>query len=407
MTVTGCTFSGNSAGNGGAIYVKSTTTDESIISDCIFSKNSSGEDGAAILADHNITISRCTFDQNSTARYGTFGSRGNNAAVFINCVFSKNSTKFGGGICLNGGGSTITGTITVMNCTFTGNTLLSGGKGGAIYTLNNGNSSSIFTITNSIFWNNGGNAIDRSGTTQLLPEVSYTDIDQSGYAGSIGNITGNPLFAGPSDYHLQAGSPCIDNGTSAAAPSTDIEGTSRPQGANFDMGAYEYYWTPFTTTTTSVSTSSTTTSNATTTTTIAASTTTVVSTTSSMPATTTTTSTKAKLCPAETVFENEPAKLDLLRRFRDGVLSNTPEGRRWTAFYYGHAELIAGLLEKSPALKRQSRAAVERLLPYIGLLVNDKAVDPRAMRRDARALIGLFERKSAMELKTSLRHMLE
>ena len=114
-----------------------------------------------------------------------------------------------------------------------------------------------------------------------------------------------------------------------------------------------------------------------------------------------------KLCPAEIVFENEAATLDLLRRFRDGVLSKTPEGRRWTAFYYQQADVIADLLEKSPELRLQTRAAVERLLPDIGLLVDGKAVDHRTMRRDARQLIDLFKRKSAMELKTSLRQMLE
>ena len=42
------------------------------------------------------------------------------------------------------------------------------------------------------------------------------------------------------DYHLQAGSPCIDAGTATNAPNTDYEGTTRPQGAAYDIGAYEY-----------------------------------------------------------------------------------------------------------------------------------------------------------------------
>lgn len=42
------------------------------------------------------------------------------------------------------------------------------------------------------------------------------------------------------DYHLVIGSPAIDAGTSSSAPSTDIEGASRPQGAGYDIGAYEY-----------------------------------------------------------------------------------------------------------------------------------------------------------------------
>ena len=42
------------------------------------------------------------------------------------------------------------------------------------------------------------------------------------------------------DLHLQSDSPCIDAGTSDNAPVNDIVGTPRPQGAGFDMGAYEY-----------------------------------------------------------------------------------------------------------------------------------------------------------------------
>ena len=117
--------------------------------------------------------------------------------------------------------------------------------------------------------------------------------------------------------------------------------------------------------------------------------------------------TKGALCPAETVFENDITTLNLLRRFRDGVLSRTPEGRRWTAFYYQNSDVIARLLENSPELRQQSKVAVERLMPYISKLVDGKAVDHRALRRHALALIDLFKRKSTMELKTSLHHMPE
>ncbi len=106
---------------------------------------------------------------------------------------------------------------------------------------------------------------------------------------------------------------------------------------------------------------------------------------------------KPKLCPAETVFEHDTTTLNLLRRFRDGVLSRTPEGRRWTAFYYRHADMITGLLENSPELRRQTKAAVERLLPYICQLVDDKEVDLRAMRRQARQLVDLYREKIGMD----------
>lgn len=41
------------------------------------------------------------------------------------------------------------------------------------------------------------------------------------------------------DFHLLASSPAIDTGTASEAPATDLEGAPRPQGAGFDVGAYE------------------------------------------------------------------------------------------------------------------------------------------------------------------------
>lgn len=59
---------------------------------------------------------------------------------------------------------------------------------------------------------------------------------------SLGVFSGDPLFidAENGDYHLQEGSPCIDSGSANDAPLYDFEGTARPQGLGFDVGAYEY-----------------------------------------------------------------------------------------------------------------------------------------------------------------------
>jgi hypothetical protein len=55
-------------------------------------------------------------------------------------------------------------------------------------------------------------------------------------------IVGNPMFVNaPADFHLQAGSPAIDAGTSLNAPSFDFDGVRRPQGSGYDIGAYEYH----------------------------------------------------------------------------------------------------------------------------------------------------------------------
>ncbi len=83
------------------------------------------------------------------------------------------------------------------------------------------------------------------GDNILNFEYQYSDFFNNGFpmlSGS-GNISSDALFvdASSGDYHLQETSPCIDSGTSQDAPLVDFEGISRPQGAGFDMGIYEYH----------------------------------------------------------------------------------------------------------------------------------------------------------------------
>jgi hypothetical protein len=55
------------------------------------------------------------------------------------------------------------------------------------------------------------------------------------------DIQADPLFTDPAgdDFHLRAGSPCIDAGTDAGVMS-DINGDPRPVGAGYDIGVYEF-----------------------------------------------------------------------------------------------------------------------------------------------------------------------
>jgi len=79
--------------------------------------------------------------------------------------------------------------------------------------------------------------------------VTYSDI-QGGCVGT-GNINADPLFvnAAAGDLGLGPGSPCWNAGIDASPAAygtvlTDIIGTPRPVGYNYDMGAYESSYSP-------------------------------------------------------------------------------------------------------------------------------------------------------------------
>jgi hypothetical protein len=82
-------------------------------------------------------------------------------------------------------------------------------------------------------------ARDGSGSTvlSLAQWQSATGQDRSSLV-----ATPTQLFVSPAshDYELRAGSPAIDRGTSSYAPTRDLDGTPRPQGAAHDIGALEY-----------------------------------------------------------------------------------------------------------------------------------------------------------------------
>lgn len=59
-------------------------------------------------------------------------------------------------------------------------------------------------------------------------------------------VEGDPLFINASngDFHIKSQSPAIDAASSQGAPARDFDGNERPQGAGYDIGAFEYIYNP-------------------------------------------------------------------------------------------------------------------------------------------------------------------
>ncbi len=198
-------------------------------------------------------LTACIFSGNSAGSGGAMYNR-NSAPAVTNCTFSANTSTLGGGAMYNYSSSPV-----VTNCTFSGNSAYAGGA--------MCNQSSSPAVTNSIFWGDGpdeiysvGRVLEWTGEiswgddpgeiagAESSPSVTYSDV-QGGYPGT-GNIDANPLFVNSSsgDYHLGAGSPCIDAGTNDAPnlPPYDFEGDPRiwdgdgDGNAVVDMGVDEY-----------------------------------------------------------------------------------------------------------------------------------------------------------------------
>ena len=64
----------------------------------------------------------------------------------------------------------------------------------------------------------------------------------AGLTWGAGNIDGDPVFSDVMnlDFHLDAGSPCINRGLDAVAPAVDGDGDARPFMGTADLGMDEY-----------------------------------------------------------------------------------------------------------------------------------------------------------------------
>jgi hypothetical protein len=172
-----------------------------------------------------------------------------NSTVTGNSIVNSTPGGGGGGIEAN---STFTGMITLQNDTISGNASPITNGGGISWT---GAAGSVFSVQNTIVAGNtapaGPDANSAAGTFTdgggNLIGVSGQGSGNTGFTGQTGSVTSplNPLLGplqnngGPTlTLALLSGSPAIDRGVTNKL-TVDQRGVSRPQGSAYDVGAYE------------------------------------------------------------------------------------------------------------------------------------------------------------------------
>jgi hypothetical protein len=224
------TLSGGCTGNGGAGIVNATYTGSNgdIISNVIHDIAKPGQcNGVQGIYTSN---KGGKIMNNIVYRVSSYGIHLWHAATDVlianNTVFANGSSSMGGGIVVGDGDAP--GGVQVKNTKVINNIVYKNPRGGIQQYCDSGSCIGTGNITaNNLVYGNGTNISLRVGS-------------------ATGTISADPKFVsynptGTGDYRLQSGSPAINKGTSASAPSTDILGAARPKGGAIDIGAYESY----------------------------------------------------------------------------------------------------------------------------------------------------------------------
>ena len=176
-----------------------------------------------------LTVQNCILQFNTAVSGGGLYSgsitNGTNPGISgvtaVNCLFFANSATDGGAFYA----STSSGTSALVNCTLLNDTASSA----VVY--NDASAGGSLRLVNDLLYGNPGTEVTGSNVTATNCDI------QGGYAGT-GNLNADPLFvSSPNDLHLQAGSPCLGAGTASGAPTTTLDGYTRPSPPS--IGAYE------------------------------------------------------------------------------------------------------------------------------------------------------------------------
>lgn len=205
------------------------------LSDSVLRHNRSG----VSLTDGATAFDSVIFDGNAVDGIYAEANAHSLSLSVTNCVFVLNGSH---GVYLT---ATVGNSIeaSVASSTFHGN--ISAAIASRAFTAG---TAVTVSLRNSILSRNGIFGVDSDAMDGATTSVTatYTDFwvngtDIRGGDPGEGCLFDNPQYLDPpDDLRLSADSTCVNSGSNTDAPTLDVLGRSRPQGASIDMGAYEY-----------------------------------------------------------------------------------------------------------------------------------------------------------------------
>ena len=196
---------GGSGNGGGIVCAGSSPT----IANNLITANR-GDSGGGVYSSGSPTIINNVITGNTGLMGGGIYTAGGSALIANNTISDNNGLVYGGGIYCSGGAPTLANNLIAFNTSF---------NGSGIY-----NDRGTLTLSYNCLYNPGGS--NYSGVTPGATDIQVDPLLVDRAAG---------------DYHLAAGSPCIDAGDRNVVQSSwrDIDVQARVIGPQVDIGADE------------------------------------------------------------------------------------------------------------------------------------------------------------------------
>ncbi|HET6452845.1 MAG TPA: right-handed parallel beta-helix repeat-containing protein [Armatimonadota bacterium] len=241
------TIVNNTAGGYGGGIEGSLMSDATICRNLIAQNTATQGGGICYYGNGSYTIADNVIRQNTAVAGGglqtMWGINPDYHNLFNNLFYANTATSTGGGVYAD------VSNLLACNNTFYGNTAAHSPPLGGAVLAGGGtwcsnilafNSSGVYRLRPLVWRNN-----DVYGSTDIWNGHPADYVNMPNQTGMNGNISVDPLFLAPltGDFHLSAGSPCIDVGSDSDAPAwPDLDGKTRIFGDHVDMGCFE--WRP-------------------------------------------------------------------------------------------------------------------------------------------------------------------